>query len=181
MRPTRKAVLRMKRVPVWIAVLSVLPAFSIQPSRAAVASVVNTTSDLPEVLVESKRLSQMRRDISRTEDRFYALFNKLNTDDEFDVHCSMSTETGTHLQKRVCLVQFYETAREEWVQLGLGGGYAPHPDLVALERGPEYRRKALEVINAHPELRRLVKERDALEKKYLRTRKERLKGHWFAF
>lgn len=163
----------MKHLPVWFAVLAVL--------STSVTAAESTSSDLPEVLVESKRLYQMRQDIIRAEERFYAAFNELNTDDEFDVHCSINAATGTHLQKRVCLVQFYETAREEWVRLGLAGGYAPHPDLVALERGPEYRRKALAVINAHPELLRLVKERNALEERFLRTRKERLKGHWFAF
>jgi hypothetical protein len=52
---------------------------------------------------------------------------------------------------------------------------------VALERRAEYQQKALAVINAHPELRRMIREREALEKKYDTTRKARFKGRWIVF
>lgn len=164
-----------------LAVFSVLPLASIQSQRTVAAAAESAISDLPEVVVESKWLAEMRKDIIRAEDRFLALFNELNTDDDFDVHCTIDVPTGTRLTQRVCRAQFIETAQADWARAQFNGDYAPAPDLVALERSAEYKRKALAIINAHPELRRLVKARDALEKKYLATRKERLKGHWFAF
>lgn len=171
----------MKGRHVWGAVLSVLLLASIQPTQAIAAAGMNTASDLPEVLVESKRLYQMRNDIIQAEDKFFALFNELNTDDDFDVHCTIDTPTGTRISQRICRVQFYETAQAEWARSLMTGDSVPPPDLVALERSAEYKQKALAIINAHPELRRLVKMRDALEKKYFATRKERFKGHLFAF
>lgn len=123
----------------------------------------------------------MREDIIQTEEKFLALYNELNTDDDFDVHCRLDVPTGTRIAQRVCRVQFYETAQAEWARSQITGDYAPPAELVALERGPEYKHKALAIINANPELRRLIKVRDALEKKYFATRKERLKGRLFAF
>jgi hypothetical protein len=164
-------------------VVLVLAMLSICPAQSATSTATTSgpSSELPEVVVESKRLSRMRQEIIQVENRFFALFNDLNTEDDFDVHCRHNTPTGTRIQQRVCLVQFYEEAQAEWARAQLTGDYAPPAELVALERGPEYRRRALAIINAHPELRRLVKERDALEKKFLATRKERFKGHWFGF
>jgi hypothetical protein len=170
----------MKGSLLFSTVLSMLAICTSRPLYPANAPSANQAADIPEVVVESKRLSTMRKEIIQTENKFFALFNQLNTDDDFDVHCNMEATTGTHLQKRLCLVQFYQDAQAEWTRAQLTGDYAPPPDLVALERGPEYKKRALQVINAHPELRRLVKERDALERKFNATRKQRLKDHWFA-
>jgi hypothetical protein len=167
----------MKGPHICVAILSLMAIFSLHPAHSAT---VGATAELPEVLVESKRLYKLRKEIIQVEDKFFALYNELNTDQDFDVHCTLNTPTGTHLQERVCRVSFYEDAQAAWARSQLTGDYSPPPDLVALERSPEYKRRALSVINAHPELRRLIKERDALEMKYLATRKERFKGHWFA-
>jgi hypothetical protein len=138
-------------------------------------------TELPEVQVVGKRLYQMRQDIIKAEDKFFAMFNELNKDDDYDVHCTVEAPTGTRLKKRVCRVQFYEKAQAEEAQALLRGEFAPPADLVAVERSAEYERKALAVINANPELRKLVKEREELEKKYNATRKERFKGRWILF
>jgi hypothetical protein len=150
-------------------------------AQAAATNAVSETTDLPEVQVVGKRLYQMRKDIINAENKFFAKFNELNKNDEFDIHCVMNAETGTHLKKRLCRVQFYEDAQRQEAQARFGGPPAPSAELVALERGPEYKKAALTIINAHPELLRLVKERDALEKKYDATRKQRFKGRWILF
>lgn len=164
-------------------IVAVLMAYALGmgPVHAASPEPVSETTELPEVQVMGKRLYQMRQDIIKAEDKFFALFNQLNTDDDYDVHCAMEAPTGTRLKQRVCRVQFYEKAQAEEAQAILRGEYAPPADLVAVERGAEYERKALAVINAHPELLKLVREREALEKKYNAARKERFKGRWILF
>jgi hypothetical protein len=161
-----------------LAVFALMSAGTVQ---AAANGAATETTDIPEVQVVGKRLYQMRQDIIKAEDKFFAKFNELNKDDDFDVHCAMTAETGTRLKKRVCKLQFYENAQAEEAQAMLRGDYAPPADLVALERSDEYKQKALAVINANPELRRLIREREALEKKYAATRKERFKGRWILF
>jgi len=150
--------------------------------QAAVSMAVSQTSELPEIQVTGNRLYQLRRDIIRSEDRFFAAFNKLNTDHDFDIHCSQQTPLGTHIQSRVCRVKFYEKAQEDEARAWVTGDFsAPPAHLIALQRSAEYQQKALAVINAHPELLRMIREREALEKKFDAVRKARFKGRWFLF
>jgi len=165
----------------WAVNLAVLVLASAGAAQVASAAAATESTELPEVQVMGKRLSQMRQDIIKTEDKFFALFNELNKDDDYDVHCGNEARTGTRLKQRVCRVHYYEKAQADEARAFLTGDYAPPADMIALERGPEYEKKALAVINAHPELRKLIRERDALEKKYNATRKERFKGRWILF
>jgi hypothetical protein len=171
--------MKVKAAPAILGLVAL--ALGVAPVRAASPVAVNDATELPEVQVMGKRLYQMRQDIIRAEDQFFARFNELNTDDDFDVHCTMEAPTGTRLKQRVCRVQFYEKAQAEEAQALLRGEFAPPADLVAVERSAEYEKKALAVINAHPELLKLVREREALEKRYIATRKARFKGRWILF
>ncbi len=169
----------MDRFPTWSLIVAALALVSPVTTRA----MVSTTTDLPEVEVVGKRLYQLQKAIIQTEDKFLARYNELNQDRDFDVHCRQEAPAGTRIQKRICRVHFYELAEEEWAryQLDPSNYYAPPPDLVALQRADEYQRKALAVINSDTELRRLLRAREALEKKYYAARKEAFKGRWIAF
>ena len=150
-------------------------------SSTPVSTSVGTQSPtelLDEVEVHSRRLSQMRHDVIKEEDRFYALFNDLNRDDDFDVHCKWDAHTGTLIKQRICKVAYYEKAQEEESVALLNGDIVTPADLVALVRAPEARGKMLAVINANPELRRLIRKRDSLQRRYEETRAARLKEHW---
>jgi hypothetical protein len=94
-------------------VMAILALAAARVAQAAAVSAVAETTELPEVKVEGRRLSQMRQDIIKAEDRFFAAFNELNKDDDFDMHCATQAPLGTHIQTRVCRVRFYEKAQEE--------------------------------------------------------------------
>ncbi|MEO6078472.1 MAG: hypothetical protein ABIQ86_01655 [Steroidobacteraceae bacterium] len=154
------------------------------PSRTApVTQPANASADseLDEFVIEGKKLSQLRKQIVEAEDRFYQLYNELNTDKDFDVNCETQAPLGTRITQRVCKPVFYAEAEAEYAQAMLRGDYAPPPELVALQRQAAYRAKALALINKNPELLRLLRRRDELERGYLKTRKERFKGHWIQF
>jgi hypothetical protein len=137
--------------------------------------------ELDEVIVSGMTLRQMRDAIVAAEQRFYDLYNELNQDDDFDVHCREHAPLGTRIKQRQCLIAFQEEAQMEFVQAALNGYYAPDPVTVWLERGDEYREAALAVINGDVRLLRLVKERERLEEKYKAERRERFKGRWILF
>jgi hypothetical protein len=67
--------------------------------------------ELDEVVVRGNRLS---RAISDAEDEFFALFNKLNTDDDYDTSCAyLNTDSGnrgSHLTSRMCIPGFVADA-----------------------------------------------------------------------
>lgn len=66
---------------------------------------------IEEVLVVAPRtLQSLRDELVRAEDRVHELFNALNDDDEFDIHCFMETRTGTRISQRVCKANYVDTA-----------------------------------------------------------------------
>ena len=160
---------------------------AVQPSPDAAAGTRSEVAagqleELDEVHVRGTRLWQMRREIVSFEDRIYARYNELNTNDDFDVNCGREARLGTRIAQRVCRVQYYEDAQAEYAS-ALFSGYPPppSPEIVELERGEEFRRHMLAVINGDRELRRLIRERDALEKRYLKEREKRFEGRVVLF
>ena len=123
----------------------------------------------------------MRQQLVELEDRFYALYNELNENDDFDVTCRMEAPLGTRLRKRNCKVAYVEDAEAEQGQAFVRGEFAPDPQLIALERQTEYRVAALKVINNDKRLRRLIEERMKLEERYESERKRQFKGRGFCF
>jgi hypothetical protein len=137
--------------------------------------------ELDEVLVKGTKLWQMRKEIVATEERFFRRYNELNKNDDFDIHCAMEAPTGTRLKSRICREQYIEDAEAEQAQAMLRGEYAPPPEMVRLERFDDYKKNVLQVVNSDQELRKLIRQRDAIEKKYLAERKKRMKGKWILF
>ncbi len=160
---------------ICIAVHGIAAAAQQQP--VAVPAVAEETV-LDEAVVKGTRLWKLREDMVKTEEKFYALYNELNKDDDFDVNCQMEAPLGTRLKKRVCRIAFYEDAEAEAAQAFLRGDMVIDPQTVLLERQAEYQKNALAIINGDPRLLKLVREREAIEKKYDAERKRRFKG-WF--
>jgi hypothetical protein len=55
-----------------------------------------------EVTVRGRSQLFLRRRVEIAEDKVFALFNDLNTIEEFDIHCRLHAPTGTRMQQRVC-------------------------------------------------------------------------------
>ena len=60
--------------------------------------------ELDEIWVRGKRL---HRSIADVEDDFFRLYNKLNKEDDFDIHCGYaSLDRGSMIMSRVCAPEF---------------------------------------------------------------------------
>lgn len=68
---------------------------------------------LDEQVIEGKRLSDLRADIVKTEDRFFAAYNRLNHDREYSMECAHSAPTGSRLTQRSCVPRMVNTANAE--------------------------------------------------------------------
>lgn len=186
--------LRFALLPVALLSCTAMGEQAAAPAGAATAQ----AEELDEVAVVSKKLWQLRQQMVVVEDRFYALYNKLNTDDEFDVHCTVRPGVGrdTHLNTRICEVQyileaqaaaaqgwldamFFNTGNEDGTGGGAGSWGRMPASSLALGRAEEYRRTMLAVINRSPELLRLVRERERLGQRYEEVRRERAGWRWF--
>ena len=93
---------------------------------APVQEVEQAPSDtLEEIIVYGQRsLLKFRLDMYRAEEDFYDLFNSLNSDDEYDVHCYREAPTGSHIRRRFCRANFEkEITAEAAVNWRLGQAY----------------------------------------------------------
>lgn len=133
---------------------------------------------LDEVIVSGMSLRQMRDAIVAAEQRFYDLYNELNQEDDFDIHCHERAALGTRIKRRECLVAFQEEAQMMYARAVMNGDFSPDAVMMTLERRDEYRRNALAVINGDARLRRMIQERARLEEKYEAERRQRFKGRW---
>lgn len=59
-----------------------------------------------EVIVRGRRLADFRVEIQTARVRVYDLFNDLNSDDAFDVHCRLEDSTGTRMRQQTCRPRF---------------------------------------------------------------------------
>lgn len=62
------------------------------------------------VVFGQKSQSKLRREVYDAEEDFYALFNKLNDDADYDVRCFYEGATGTHIKNHVCRAKFVTKA-----------------------------------------------------------------------
>jgi hypothetical protein len=167
---------------IWAALAVMATAVLLQPSAIAAPDFAagRQEEELDEVIVKGNRLWQIRKAITDTEDRFYARFNKLNSDNDFDIYCS---------RIRRCLPVFYMDAQMEEANHGIADALAHgspillsgYAQVVWLERYPDYRQKALAVINNDRQLRALIHQRQALGKKLSERRKEIFKDRWITW
>jgi len=75
----------------------------------------NQQGRLPyEVIVTPEvRFGTLKKLLIQIEDDFFAKFNELNLDDDYDVVCYRFKPTGSHISRRVCEPQFYMDARAD--------------------------------------------------------------------
>ncbi len=140
---------------------------------------------LDEISVQGYRLSRLRQEIVEAEDRFFALYNDLNTRDEFDIVCQTVQHTGTIMKSRSCFPRIVEIATgaeaeafADAIDRNSSGDKAARPratpaSVVLAAKSPEYKDNILRLLRKHPELRALVSERDALQRRYDKVRKSK--------
>lgn len=77
---------------------------------------------IEEITVIGMRdITSLDRQVIEARNRIYELFNELNTDDLYDVHCRMIAPTGSRIKKRQCLPNFYNKATTDAAQGWLSG------------------------------------------------------------
>jgi len=126
----------------------------------------STERVLEEVVIEGMAAWQLQQVILETEDRFFALYNELNDRNDFDVHCTLRAPTGTRLRQRSCNAVYFDRAQKDEARQFLEGVSAHSPRSIELLRGEEFRRHLLEVADGDSRLRKLLRDRDLLMKRY---------------
>jgi hypothetical protein len=180
--------------PVWL-LAAVLGAFAAGNLAAATSGAEQGANrsllpgesvvELEQVDVIGKKLHQMRRELIAAQDRFYAHFNELNTNDDFDIHCTMHAPIGTGIRQRQCRLEFLkEAAAQEGHNFFLGLTSDP-PTITRsgvpvqtqwYARSDEYRETVKALLETSPELQELALTWQRLQEQYDAARKQRLEG-----
>jgi hypothetical protein len=136
-------------------------------------------------------LQEMREELVRLEDRFYARYDELNTKDEFDIHCFKEARTGTRIIKRTCRARYEEDAvvaegqqdtetRQVFENtLRFGKPQTPGPAAPAimaiLSRLDEFRANMKSVVSRDTQMLGLLHDRAELAKRYEAARRKLFK------
>ncbi len=75
-------------------------------ASSAPAPAPSSPSPEDEIVVEGRRPQQLLAEIERAENAFYARFNAINGDHEFDIVCRNERLTGSNIPRRECRPQF---------------------------------------------------------------------------
>ncbi len=138
---------------------------------------------LPQVEVEAQRakLHAMRAELMKLEDQFFSEYNKLNIDPQYEVHCGYEATTGTRLEHHKCRPVFQERAERDHALAVLGIIIAAPPEQIVDLKTRDYQKNMKDVVSRHPELLKVLKEREALEKRFEAVQKEKHEGKTFVF
>jgi hypothetical protein len=66
-----------------------------------------------QIVIEDLTVPQLRAEIEKIQDEYYAVFNRLNEDDDFDIVCQKFTPTGTNIPQVGCEPAFFTKRRSE--------------------------------------------------------------------
>jgi hypothetical protein len=132
-----------------------------------------------EVLVSARRaeLRAMREEIENLRARFYTEYNRLNSNHWWDVICRSPRAPNDRRGSRICRPRYLDQGMSHVPgAAGATDGIRPPPsyvatpvpanDATARKKWAEFEKNLQNQINRSAELRRLLSEREALEKRY---------------
>lgn len=98
---------------IWTLIVAILavPMAAVGQDEGASTGLAAGDDAVEDIVVfGQKTTAELRRDVFRSEEDFYSLYNQLNDDKEYDVHCFYETPTGTRIKNHVCRARFVTDA-----------------------------------------------------------------------
>lgn len=105
---------------------------------------------------QKKSLNQLRRERDEAEANFFAVFNTINSTDEYDVKCKYETSLATRRKQQVCTPKFAKKIRANATSDMMTEGQwdAPSPPGSRLQKQKESMRQEMtELLSTHEEFR----------------------------
>ena len=76
-------------------------------TESAGAEVAARSQERPEeIIVRGQRLAELRVEVQEAREQAYAIFNEINSNDDFDVYCDDERKYHSRATKRVCRARF---------------------------------------------------------------------------
>jgi hypothetical protein len=103
------------------------------------AAQAEPSSPLDEIIVRGRSYAELREQIRIREQAVYTRFNEINSDDGFDIHCTMERRRESHILERRCLSNSWREQDSNMGQAYLGAA-AGRPGIGVAEYFAEQRR-----------------------------------------
>ena len=112
----------------------------------------------------------LQQQIVEADETMYGIFNELNDDDRYDIHCRWEIPTDSHIPRHVCRPQFLTDAQSAEAKnlLDTASGYSsttPPPVMAKMaQHYPILEKKMRALLKKSPELLKAVTHRYELQK-----------------
>lgn len=133
-----------------------------------------------EIIVNApESLRNLRLEVNRARENMFNVFNELNDDDRFDVHCDYVRRWQSKIREQVCRPVFLNTALEQEANMLLGqlGYVGAERGLPGVTQVDHYNGRFEEIMKTifreHPEFRQAINEYNSLTEYLNEVRKER--------
>lgn len=94
-----------------------------------------------QIVIEDLSVPQLRAEIEKIQNEYYAVFNRLNENDEFDIVCQKFTPTGSNIPQVGCEPTFVTKRRSQSANdYRTGGDDLLSNDALIKELQPEFER-----------------------------------------
>jgi hypothetical protein len=149
--------------------------FGLLSISSGIAAGAKQDDKLDEIDIVGKRpgLMGMRIEIMQLESKIFDEFNKLNTNRRFDMVCDGPGYRGD------CRPRMIRKWKHEKFVAELEGFSTDSIDRRMFEESVEFNQFALKFINSNPSLLKLVRAREAAERRYRKARNEKWDGKWY--
>ena len=105
------------------------------------AEFARSAEDLPEeITVEAPvSLLRLKTQLNRAAVDMFNVFNALNDDDRFDIHCRYVTRWQSKIREQVCSAKFFDDVKEQEAEqlmkdIGIPGASVTGPGVATLQR-----------------------------------------------
>jgi hypothetical protein len=131
-----------------------------------------------EVVVRGQyqRLSAMRKEFETLEDKFYDEYNKLNTDQQWNVNCRREARTGTRFERRVCTPVFVDRIERDFYANALQGHADASVWIWIQPKREAFKKNMVDAVNKNPRLLELLMKRNAAQQRYEDLRRKKFAG-----
>lgn len=142
--------------------------FSVLIARLFVGSMVSISSQAAqqptpdpvaeEIIITGQRsILKLRQQLSEAEDVMYEVFNEINTDDFYDIHCSIEYRYHSNIREKRCVPQYARDAMELEAKSLLVPGPTPTPvNAVLSNYNPKMEEKLKQAVMESPEFYRAM-------------------------
>jgi len=116
------------------------------------------------VVVAPRSVMAINAQIRRADTRMYGLYNEMNTDREFDIHCRLEKVYASNRKERICLAAFEHGVLEEsWDDLSTWTG-AGRPQAEIRRNREILKQKMMDFAEQNPALKEAIYERANLQR-----------------